>query len=159
MAATIRVEAHVAHAHPGCGNGVAWSLELRRGGTRQLLAGGALGVAQNTKIGPIENLAVQPGDLVSLLISAREGDHSCDLTAIDLTLASSGAGARTWDLAADVSPDVLAGNPHGDRFGNEGVWHFYTEPDTGRGGDRDPRGLTARALAIGPERGGKKCAR
>src|SRR6185436_19843908 len=27
------------------------------------------------------------------------------------------------------SPDVLAGNPHADRFGNEDVWHFYTEPD------------------------------
>ena len=26
---------------------------------------------------------------------------------------------------------MLAGNPHADRFGNAGVWHFYTEPDKG----------------------------
>src|SRR5262249_26260203 len=38
---------------------------------------------------------------------------------------------RTWDLAADVSPDVLSANPHADRLGNEGVWSFYTEPDNG----------------------------
>ena len=44
---------------------------------------------------------------------------------------SSGDVARTWNLAADVSPDVLAGNPHADHFGNRGVWHFYTEPVAG----------------------------
>src|SRR5262249_18408052 len=74
-----------------------------------------------------------PGDLVSLLVGPRDGNHSCDLTAVDLTLTADG---KTWDLAADVSPDVLAGNPHADRLGHPGVWHFYTEPD--RGGDSDP---------------------
>ena len=34
-----RVEAKVVHAHPGCGNGVSWSLELRRGSERRRLAG------------------------------------------------------------------------------------------------------------------------
>ena len=38
------------------------------------------------KFGPVENLAVQTGDLVSLLIGPRDGNHSCDLTAVDLTL-------------------------------------------------------------------------
>src|SRR5438046_6959192 len=38
---------------------------------------------------------------------------------------------RAWDLAKDVSADVTAGNPHADRFGNPGIWHFYTEPDKG----------------------------
>jgi hypothetical protein len=33
-----------------------------------------------------------------------------------------------------VSPDVLQGNPHADGFGNEGVWHFYTEPVSGETG-------------------------
>ena len=36
------------------------------------------------KVGPIENLAVQPGDLVSLPIGPRDGNHSCDLTAVEL---------------------------------------------------------------------------
>ncbi|MCB1093309.1 MAG: DUF1592 domain-containing protein, partial [Verrucomicrobiae bacterium] len=33
-----------------------------------------------------------------------------------------------WDLAADVSPDILAGNPHADRVGHEAVWNFGSEP-------------------------------
>ena len=131
VAATLRVEAKVTHAHPECGNGVTWSLELRRGATRQRLATGTAQGGKEVKVGPFEKLAVQPGDLVSLLIGPRDGNHSCDLTAVDLVLTSTGEGGREWNLAKDVSPDVLAGNPHADRFGNEGVWHFYTEPDKG----------------------------
>jgi hypothetical protein len=137
VAATMRAEARLTHAHPECGNGVLWSLELRRGATRQRLATGVAHGAQEVKAGPIENLAVQPGDLISLLVSPREGNHSCDLTAVDLVLTSGGDTPQTWDLAADVSPDVLAGNPHADRLGNADVWHFYSEPDTG-GGDAGP---------------------
>ena len=128
----MRVEAKVAHAHPECGNGVTWSLELRRGATRQRLATGTAQGSSEVKIGPIEKLAVQTGDLVSLLIGPREGNHSCDLTDIELVLKSAGDGGREWSLTRDVSPEVLAGNPHADRFGNEGVWHFYTEPVSGR---------------------------
>ena len=131
MAGKVRVEAAIQHAHPECGNGVTWSLELRRGSHRQRLANGIAQGAKEVKPAPLENVAVQPGDLVSLLIGPRDANHSCDLTAVDLTLTSAGEGGREWDLARDVSPDVLAGNPHADRFGNEGVWHFYTEPDKG----------------------------
>jgi hypothetical protein len=133
VAAMMRVEAKVTHAHPECGNGVTWSLELRRGATRQRLATGTAQGAAEVKAGPIENVSVQAGDLVSLLIGPRDGNHSCDLTAIDLKLASMGENGRTWNLADDVSGDVQAGNPHADRFGNADVWHFYTEPD--KGGD------------------------
>ncbi|MBI2950141.1 MAG: DUF1592 domain-containing protein [Verrucomicrobia bacterium] len=137
VAATVRVEANVTHAHPECGNGVAWSLELRRGATRQRLASGIAQGSREAKVGPIEKLSVQTGDLVSLLIGPRDGNHSCDLTAIDLSLTTSGEGGREWNLARDVSGDVTAGNPHADRFGNDGVWHFYTEPDKG-GGELGP---------------------
>lgn len=132
--AKMRVEATVTHAHPECGNGVTWALEVRRGATRQRLAAGTAQGSQEVKIGPIENLPVQPGDVVSLLIGARDGNHSCDLTAVDLVLTSSGTGAAVWNLAADVSPDVLAANPHADRLGHDAVWHFYTEPESGSSG-------------------------
>jgi hypothetical protein len=131
LAATLRIEGKVQHAHPECGNGVTWSLELRRGATRQKLAAGVSQGAKEVPFGPIEKVTVQPGDLVSLLIGPRDGNHSCDLTAVDLTLTSIGEANKVWDLARDVSPDVHAANPHADRFGNEGVWHFYTEPTTG----------------------------
>jgi hypothetical protein len=132
-AATMRITASVTHAHPECGNGVTWSLELRRGATRQRMATGVAQGNQEVKIGPFEKIAIQQGDLISLLIGPRDGNHSCDLTAIDLVLTSQGDPPQTWSLAAEVSPDVLAGNPHADGFGNLGVWHFYTEPDNGSG--------------------------
>jgi len=132
LAGSINVEARVIHAHPECGNGVTWSLELRRGATRQRLASGTAQGSTEVKAGPIENLAVQTGDLVSLLIGPRDGNHSCDLTDIGLVVKSVGEGGREWSLTRDVSTDVLAGNPHADRFGNEGVWHFYTEAVSGR---------------------------
>jgi hypothetical protein len=131
VAGRMRVTTTVQHAHPECGNGVTWSLELRRGMKRQRLANGIAHGARAVQPAPIENLVVRPGDVVSLLIGPRDGNHSCDLTAVDLTLTQLDEGGREWDLAKDVSPDVLAGNPHADRFGNEGVWHFYTEPDQG----------------------------
>jgi hypothetical protein len=131
-AALVRVEAKVQDAHPECGNGVTWSLELRRGDMRQRLAAGMTQGAKEIAIGPIENLVVEPGDFVSLLIGPRDGNHACDLTAVDLWITAGGQGQR-WDLAGDIAPDVLAGNPHADGHGNPGVWHFYTELD--RGGD------------------------
>lgn len=132
LSGAVRVVGKVQHAHPECGNGVTWSLEVRRGATRQRLAAGVTQGAKVIEVGPFEGVPVRPGDLVSLVIGPRDGNHACDLTAVDLTLTGDG---KTWDLAGDVSPDVLAGNPHADRLGNPGVWHFYTEPD--RGGDSD----------------------
>jgi len=131
IAGVIRVKARVTHAHPECGNGVTWSLELRRGSTRQRLATGTAAGPQSVRVGPIDQLAVQAGDLVSLLIGPRDGNHACDLTDVDFVLTSAGKNGRQWNLARDVSSDVLAGNPHADRFGNAAVWHFYTEPVNG----------------------------
>jgi hypothetical protein len=135
ITATMRVEAGVTHAHPECGNGVTWSLELRRGAIRRRLAAGTAQGGNPAKIAPIENLAVQAGDVVSLLIGPRGGNHSCDLTAVDLKLTTVDGDRRSWDLANDVSSNVLAGNPHDDQIGNQEVWHFYTEPD--KAADRD----------------------
>jgi hypothetical protein len=126
ISGVVRVAGRVQHAHPECGNGVSWMLEVRRGAVRRRLAAGtAVGPAE-VKVGPVKDLTVQPGDLVSLSIGPRDGNHSCDLTAVDLTLAD---GGQEWNLAREVSPDVLAGNPHADLYGHRGVWHFFTEAD------------------------------
>ena len=50
LTAKLRIEGDVTHAHPECGNGVTWSLELRRGSTRQRLAAG---IAQGSKEIPL----------------------------------------------------------------------------------------------------------
>ena len=70
--------------------------------------------------------------VLSVVIGPRDGNHSCDLTAVDLNLSD---GARTWNLAPEVSPNILAGNPHADSQGNAGVWHFYSEPEQDGGAD------------------------
>lgn len=128
VSAKLRIEGTVVHAHPECGNGVVWSLEHRRGAIRRRLAEGVSHGGAPVKVGPIDALAVLPGDFVSLVVGPRDGDHACDLTAVDLVLVDAADAKRTWNLAADVSPDILAGNPHADRLGNADVWHFYSEP-------------------------------
>lgn len=129
---SVKAEALVRHAHPECGNGVVWTLEVRRGTTRQRLANGIAHGANDVKVGPFSGIDVQAGDLVSMIIGPRDANHSCDLTAVDLTISGSRPD-RSWDLAKDVSPDILAGNPHADRLGNPGVWHFHSEADNGGG--------------------------
>ncbi len=128
LAGPVRIEAAVTHAHPECGNGVTWSLELRRGATRQRLASGVSQGAQPVKVGPIDDISVQRDDLVSLLIGPRDGNHSCDLTDVELIITSRESSPKTWSLTKDVSADIQAANPHADGFGNPRVWHFYTEP-------------------------------
>ncbi len=122
----LQIDGVVRHAHPDCGNGVAWSLEVRRGHTRERLASGN-SFATAEPMGRFENVKVRPGDIVAVVISPRESNHSCDFTMLDLHLND---GTQEWDLAKDVSPNILAGNPHMDSFGNPDVWHFASEPAT-----------------------------
>ena len=53
-------------------------------------------------VGPVEGRAVQPGDLVSISIGPRDGNHSCDLTAVDLISLAADA---TGDLARSLARD------------------------------------------------------
>ena len=119
-AATLRIHGDVADAHPECGNGVTWQLEVRRGHSSEVLAKGETKGAQVLKMGPFENVRVEAGQVVALVIGPRDGNHACDLTAVNVTLSD---GQKTWDLAKDVSPNILAGNPNG-------PWHFLSQPAT-----------------------------
>lgn len=126
MTGPARVEARAVHAHPECGNGLTWSLELRRDAERRRLRAGEIDRGQAAKIDPVETLMVRPGDLVSLLIGPR-GDYACDLTQVDLTITELEGQHRRWNLAHDVSADILASNPHDDSLGHHAVWYFYDE--------------------------------
>ena len=134
---SVRISGTVQHAHPECGNGVVWSLEVRRGNTRERLATGKSQGSKVITIGPFEKVSIRTGDVVSLVINPRDGNHSCDLTMIDLNVK---AGSTEWSMARDLSPDILAGNPHKDRHGNADVWHFYSEPASGTTGYVIPPG-------------------
>ena len=126
VAGTVRVAAQVAHAHPACGNGVAWWLEHRRAGKATLLADGRLPVGG--KASPSKLLKLEKGDTLILAVDAFNGDHGCDLTEIGLTLTETEKPARTWDLAGDVADAILEGNPHADKHGNKDTWTFVRGP-------------------------------
>ncbi len=119
----VEMAATVTGANAECGNGVTWSLELRRGGARLRLAEGVSRGATPVRVGPLTKVAVRQGDLVSVLIGPRDGNASCDLT--DLEFEVKGAGSE-WSLTRDVSARILEANPHG-------VWNFYSEPVGGAG--------------------------
>ncbi len=126
----VKITGRVQRAHIGCGNGVTWNLEHVQGNSRRVLASGEVTNADAQKFAPVAEVQVSKGDLISLSIGPRNGEHSCDTTSIDLTIQNNTTASLEWDLAKDVSPDILAGNPHSDRLGNASVWHFYSEPDS-----------------------------
>ena len=124
IARKIEVSARINHAHPACGNGIAWWLEHRRGDRATILAEGAIergGPAMEAA----KSITVEPGDRIVLAIDAKNGDHTCDLTEIALTIREAG---RVWDLAADIADTVQDANPHADKFGNKDVWSFVRGP-------------------------------
>jgi len=116
----LTISGTVTHAHPECGNGITWALEVRRGAAIERLATGVSQGAQTILLGPFEKVRVEAGQVVALVIGPRDGNHACDMTAINLKLT---AGDKTWDLGRDVSPNILQSNPHG-------PWHFVSQPAT-----------------------------
>ena len=120
----VRVEASVVDAHFTCGNGAEWLLQHRTAGKTGTLWKGEYELRGSATMTPTA-VAVRKGELLSLLIGPRKGEHACDLTSITLVISEASGAKRVWDLAKDVSPDLQAGNPHTDGHGNKNTWHFY----------------------------------
>nr|MCU0709318.1 DUF1592 domain-containing protein [Pirellula sp.] len=121
---TVSVEGRLRHAHTECGNGVAWRLELQRGGLRQVLVSGFSNGPNDVAIGPISDVRIRTGNEIVLIIEPRDGNHSCDLTNIDLTVR---APSESWNLSQEIAPNILEGNPHSDGRGRKDVWEFFSE--------------------------------
>lgn len=121
----VEIAPAVRDAHNSCGNGVVWSLELRRGSQQRVLDSGKVDLGTVASITPTGNFEIRKGDLLSLIIGARDGSHVCDLTEIDLTVREFDGAKRSWSLSGDCADSIEAGNPHSDQHGNLAVWHFY----------------------------------
>lgn len=128
ISGALRISGTVQDGHTACGNGILYTLELRRGQTREVLAAGESKGSSVISLGPLQDVSVMQGDVVALVIDPRNGDHACDHTPVNLTLSD---GKLEWNLAKDVSPDILASNPHADLHGNSAVWHFLSQPASG----------------------------
>jgi hypothetical protein len=123
----VSVSSRITSAHPVCGNGVAWWLELRHEHQAFLFAEGANALGKTSNIeGKKLNVAV--GDQIILAVDARNNDHGCDLTDIDLTITEIGGSKRSWKLAKDVADTIHAGNPHADGHGHRETWTFVCGP-------------------------------
>lgn len=155
LAGRADISATVMHAHPECGNGVTWSVELRRGPLRRVLDTGISQGSTPVKIGPFEKIPLRAGDAILVVIGPREGNHSCDLTEVDLAISMPEA-RHEWSLNGDTADRLGAGNPLGDGYGNPTVWHFGSEPLLADSAGGLPRGsLLDRWLnAEPPERAG-----
>ncbi|MCE9532779.1 MAG: DUF1587 domain-containing protein, partial [Planctomycetes bacterium] len=132
MAGSVRVSSKIAHAHPACGNGVAWWLQHRRGDRAIMLTEGVLDLGKEVTP-PSKMVTVEKGDLLVLAVDARNGNHVCDMTEIALTITEADKPNRTWDLAADVADNVLDGNPHADKQENKDTWSFVRGPSKATG--------------------------
>jgi Protein of unknown function (DUF1592)/Protein of unknown function (DUF1588)/Protein of unknown function (DUF1587)/Protein of unknown function (DUF1585)/Protein of unknown function (DUF1595)/Cytochrome C oxidase, cbb3-type, subunit III len=131
VAGQVKVTVRVAHAHPACGNGVAWFLEHRHSDRATLLAEGAVDLGKEAKP-PVKQVTVEKGDTIVLAVDARDGNHVCDMTEVGLNIVEVEKPGRSWDLAGDVWSNVQASNPHADKHGNSDTWSFVRGPSKGR---------------------------
>ncbi len=127
VATSVKVSAKINHAHPACGNGVAWWLEHRRAQRAAVFGEGPIDLG-GTAEPAAKALKVEKGDLILLAVDAKNNEHTCDMTAIEFTLTETEKPERVWNLAADIATTVHSGNPHADKHGNKDVWSFVRGP-------------------------------
>ena len=120
----VRVEAYVSDAHGTCGNGAEWLLQHRVSDKTSLLWQGEYELGGSAEMTP-KKVSVRKGEVLSLVIGPRDNNHSCDLTTVQLVISETNGTKHVWDLAKEVSPNLQAGNPREDSYGNSKVWHFF----------------------------------
>lgn len=123
IAGRLKLQGRVADADNKCGNGAAWRLVHASPGGEQTLASGAIDNGRDQRFA-VDDLQVEAGDLISLIVNSRDRSHVCDTTHIELTLHETAGAKRRWNLAEDVVDKILQSNPLPDSHGNKQVWHF-----------------------------------
>lgn len=66
---------------------------------------------------------VKAGDVLMLSVTPLK-NHGADTTLVEWDVTEVGGGGRHWSATADLTGDLLAGNPHQDRHGNAAAWWF-----------------------------------
>jgi len=126
--AAVRVRGLVADVDGVCGNGAGWRVELRSRGGVQTLAKGSFDNGGQSEFAVEKPVTLESGDLVAVVVNARDRNHVCDSTRVGLTLTEQGGEDRTWDLEQNIIDNILDGNPLPDTHGNDAVWHFVSTP-------------------------------
>lgn len=143
MTGVVQIGASLSDAHPECGNGVEGFVQHRTDSKVDNLWKTEIAVGGSATM-PTKTISVRKGELISLVVGPRQANHSCDLTAIGLTITETGGMKRVWDVAKDTSGNILESNPHTDSHGNRKTWHFY------RGAMEALNTKSSRALTVPP---------
>jgi hypothetical protein len=132
---TVRISGKLRDADPTCGDGIQW--RVRKGG--ETLARGDLNNGAEAAI-PGQEIAVEPGDLVRLVVKPR-AEYTCDSTQVEFSV--SAAGGRVWSLHEAVLNDTAT-----DR---DGAWIVCAGDSprlVGEGSDTDFSALEAERKAL-----------
>jgi hypothetical protein len=120
----LQIEGLVADTDNKCGNGAAWRVELLSESGMVSLASGVIDNGGDQQLRREEEIDIREGDVISLIVNARDNSHSCDTTHVDFTLSEVGGEGRKWNLSSDVVDRVLDANPLPDSYGHAETWHF-----------------------------------
>jgi len=132
----VRISGKLTDADPAGGDGIAWIIDHRQAGGRRELAsgdfpnGGAQDMAKGKNADRLTSIEVKPGDRLELLVLPKE-NYICDTTTVEWVIATID-GSATWDLTKDLLDNPHQANPHDDRLGHKGVWHFLDMANSNR---------------------------
>ncbi len=124
LAGKVRLAGFFADSDAVCGNGAAWRVELIGRAGADTIARGVFDNGKRGAFAPKQEFVIQPGDLLKLVVNARDRSHVCDTTQVSLTITEQAGKKRVWDLAKEVVDRIHDSNPLADTFGNAAVWHF-----------------------------------
>lgn len=80
----------------------------------------------------IENLNVHKGDMIQLIVDAKDGDYGADTTIIEMEMTELRSKGLSWNITDEVVDDFLSGNPHPDKMGNPYTWLFLDARQPGK---------------------------
>ena len=124
MEGRVKLKGYFADSDGVGGNGAAWRVELLGDEGTGTVAQGEFDNGKSGKFMPEQEYTVKRGDLLKLVVNARNRNHGYDTTEVALIITEQGGKKREWDLAKEVVDRVHEGNPLVDLLGNPEVWHF-----------------------------------
>lgn len=130
VAADIRLSTSIIDTDAVCGNGASCRIEhLAESGTT-VLAESLFDNGGRSVLKVDERISVKPGDVISVIVSAKDRNHSCDSTQVVFQISEVEGEKRTWDLSSDVVSRIRDANPLSDSYDHPEVWHFHSRsPD------------------------------
>ena len=128
----VRLKGKIAMGDSRGGNGIEWVMGKEGPSSWEVLNRGVIGTGGSQDVfsggsaQAMTGIVVEPGEMLALIVSARDGDHTCDTTVVDWEIAEVDGPARVWNLIEDIADRINLGNPLADGRGNTQVWSFFS---------------------------------